>query len=242
VKTGNKKTRITTLIISIVIVSILGVVFAFFIREDTNRGIGNNTTPVEEMELPIEEKQEYVLEDGLKVTDLASYAGVYMEDGTDEIVEDVMMIILMNTSEKDLQFAAIDITYEGFVAEFEASSVPAGESVVLLEKNRHEMVEEEPGVVEAKGVLFFEESMNLLEEIFEVEGFEQGIEIKNISDKDVDEDIFVYYKNSAADLLYGGIIYRARVSGGLKAGDRESVAAAHFSPDNSRILMITVGE
>jgi hypothetical protein len=52
----------------------------------------------------------------------------------------------------------------------------------------------------------------------------------------------VYYKNSTADLLYGGITYRAKVRAGLKAGEIRQINAGHFNPESSVIVMITCGE
>ena len=48
--------------------------------------------------------------EGLKITDTANYAGIYMEDGSDEVVSNVMMIIVENTSASDLQYAEITLS------------------------------------------------------------------------------------------------------------------------------------
>lgn len=186
--------------------------------------------------------EQFVLSQELEITLMGGYAGIYMEDGSDEIVSDVMMIVLKNTSDADLQLARIDLIYEDFVAEFEVTNLPAGESVVLLEKNRRS----DPGSLyeeaQVRNVVFFSEPMSLSEDNFEISGNKGSIELTNISEIDVAGDIYIYYKNSASDLLYGGITYRARIEGGLAAGETARVITGHYDPDNSVILDIVFGE
>ena len=182
------------------------------------------------------------LPDGLVIHHISSYAGIYMEDGTDEPVSDVMMIVLENTAEQDLQLARISIEYEGFTAEFEVTNLPAGEKVVALEKSRHGAVNEKYLSIQTKNVLFFPEPMGLEEERIEIKGRNGTLEVTNISGEDIPGDIYIYYKNSATDLLYGGITYRVPVRGGLKAGESTTVIAGHYTPDNSRLLLVDCGD
>ena len=182
------------------------------------------------------------LSDGLCVTDVGSYAGIYMEDGSDEPVSNVLMMVLENTSEKDLQLARIQLAYSDFTAEFEATNLPAGESVVLLEKNRRDASEEEYQSAVTSDVVFFDEPMSLQEDHLSVSGYNGGIQVTNISDGDISGDIVIYYKNSAGELLYGGITYRARVEGGIAAGETARIMTGHYTPDHCRILWITCSE
>ena len=45
---------------------------------------------------------------GLYITDIGSYTGVYMEDGTDEILSGILMMVVKNDGEQDIQYAAAD--------------------------------------------------------------------------------------------------------------------------------------
>lgn len=183
-----------------------------------------------------------VLSDELQILSVSKYAGMYMEDGTNEIVLDVMMIILENTGTQDLQLARISIRYPDATAEFEVTNLPAGEKIVLLEKNRMAMTAEEPLSAVVRNVVFFPENMKLQEESIRISGSNGSMEITNISGEDISGDIYVYYKNSETDLLYGGITYRTSVKGGLKAGETILIPAGHYSPDTSRILMVDGGK
>jgi hypothetical protein len=182
------------------------------------------------------------LPDGLRIVYMTSYAGIYMEDGSDEVVSDVMMILLENTSELDLQLARIDIKYPDFTAEFEVSSLPAGEKVVLLEKNRRSMPDEKYTSIEVRNDVFFQTEMSLMEDTFEITGGNGYLDVKNISDSATTGKVYVYYKHAASDLLYGGITFRATVNESIAPGQTVRILTKHYSADNSRILAVTCSE
>ncbi|MBQ8813371.1 MAG: hypothetical protein IJZ85_02585 [Lachnospiraceae bacterium] len=176
---------------------------------------------------------------GLIITDIGSYTGVYMEDGTDEIVSRVMMIVLTNSSENALQYAEISVNAVEMAAQFSVSTLLPGASVVLLEQNRMAYAEADEYTAEAKNVAFFTEELSLLEDQLKVQGYQGAINVTNISGQDITGDIIIYYKNSSADMYYGGITYRARIEGGLKAGELRQIVPEHFNADASAILFIT---
>lgn len=206
-----------------------------------------NTEPTDntqiDYELPTMERPDPMkVVDGLEIEKISSYVGVYMEDGSDEIVSNVMMLILKNTGEQDLQLAQIKIIYEGFTAEFEASNIPAGERVVLLEKNRAPMPEGEPQSVETGYLIFFQEPMSIYADKFEITGGDGYLDVTNISGEDVTGLIRVFYKNASKDLLYGGITYMATVQDGIPAGQTIRIVTGHYSQSGSRIIHVVFGE
>ena len=182
------------------------------------------------------------LGDGLKIHYISDYAGIYMEDGSGDVVSDVMMLVLENIADQDLQLARISIEYSNFTAEFEVTNLPAGEKVVALEKNRHPKPAEEYRAIMAKNIQFFPKKMSLQEERIRVTGVNGSLEVENISGEDITGDIWIYYKHSASDLLYGGITYRVSVKGGLAAGEKIRVIAGHYMVDSCRILQVDCGE
>ena len=192
---------------------------------------------------PEEVESEYpYLSDTLEIDYIGAYAGIFMEDGTDDVVSNLMMLILKNTGEKDLQLARINLHYADFVANFEVTNLPAGESVVLLERNRHEYVTDELLSAEAKDLVYFSEPMDLMADKFTFSGGDGYIEVTNITDTDITGECYIYYKNSASDLLYGGITYRVRLSEGIRAGETLRVMTNHYHPDRCSILMVTCSE
>ena len=179
------------------------------------------------------------LGNNLYITDIGNYNGAYMEDGSDEYVSEVMMIVLKNDSENALQLARISLEYSDFTAEFEATNLPAGESVVLLEKNRNKYVSGTYLNAKADNVVFFQTPMSLKEDQVKLTGQNGSILVENLTDSPLGE-VYIYYKNSATDLYYGGITYRAKLEAGLKPGEEQSVATRHFYPNACTIVDVQI--
>ena len=188
------------------------------------------------------EHMENYLGKGLTLLEVGKYTGIYMEDGTDEVVSDVLMLIVSNDGDQDIQYAEITISTSGGDAKFSLSTLPVGEKIVLLEQNR--MIwsaDEDYSNVKAKNIAVFSEPVTLCAEQLEFQTLDGVINITNISGEDITGDITVYYKNAATDLLYGGITYRIRLEGGLKPDEIRQIMASHFTRSGSRIMFVTIG-
>lgn len=186
-------------------------------------------------------RETYSLDGGLTITTVGSYTGIYMEDGSDEVVTGVMMILLENGSGQDLQLARIQMEYDSMTAEFEVTNLPAGERVVLLERSRQSPPEERCSDIRVENLVFFSQPMDLMEEKLEIVGGDGYLDVRNISGEALTGDVYIYYKNSASDLLYGGITYRARIEDGLDADGAVRVLTGHFSEGSSRIVHVVGG-
>lgn len=180
------------------------------------------------------------LGNNLYITYVGSYIGAYMEDGSNEEISDVLMIILENKGETDLQLARISLEYADFTAHFEVTNLPAGQSAVLLEKERHEYVDAPYYGAKTENLVFFSEEMKLLEDKLKITGSSGSLTVENLTDEELGE-IYIYYKNSAADgLFYGGITYRARVEAGLKPGKQATVMTSHYYPNACTIVDVKI--
>lgn len=180
---------------------------------------------------------------GLKVTEMGGYTGVYMEDGSDDVVSGVLMIVVKNTGEENVEYGEITLASpSGEEATFSVSTLPAGESVVLLEKNRMEFDPETDfatGIVE--NLAFYREELSLCESQIRIDVVGGAINVQNISGEAITGDIRIYYKNSSDDMLYGGITYLARLEGGLQKDELRQIMPSHFSQQGSRILFVVIG-
>lgn len=179
---------------------------------------------------------------GMQITDIGKYTGVYMEDGSDELVSGILMIVVTNTGENTIQYAEIELAGKNSAASFSMSTLAPGSSVVLLEQNRmaYDAAEDYSGAV-AKNVVLFQEPLSLCEDQLKLQILDGALNVTNISGADITGDIIIYYKNSAADMFYGGITYRVRIEGGLKSGEVKQLIASHLSAKGSTILFVTVG-
>lgn len=180
------------------------------------------------------------LGDGLQIVDVGSYTGIYMEDGSDEVVTGILMALVTNNSENDVQLMNFTLSGNGKTANFSLSNLPVGASVVVLESSRMEYAE---GFDQAEVLNYakFAAPMSLCKDKIEIAAFEKAMNITNISGEDITGDIVIYYKNSAVDVFYGGITYRVRIEGGLKAGELRQIMPSHFNAGNSTIVNVTCG-
>lgn len=176
----------------------------------------------------------------LGILEVGSYTGIYMEDGSDEVVSGVLMAVVTNRSEKDVQLLNFTLSGNGQTANFSLTNLPVGASAVVLESSRMAYAE---GFTEAEVLNFasFDQPMSLCSDKLEISTFEKAMNITNISGEDITGDVVIYYKNSAADMFYGGITYRVRIEGGLKAGEIRQIVPSHFITGSSTIVHITCG-
>ena len=206
--------------------------------------VAEATVPQETAPAVVEEmvETEAFLDSHLKIVNVGSYTGAYVEDGSNDIVSDVLMMVVTNFSEEDVQYAEIIMPTTAGDAIFNLSTLPAGESVVLLEQNRMAYTgEEDTSTAMCQNVAVFSEPLSLREDMLKLQILDGAINVKNISGQDISDDIVIYYKNAAADLYYGGITYRIRIEGGLKADEIKQITATHFSDSGSKIMFVTAG-
>ena len=192
------------------------------------------------IQIQIPENVTIPLEQGLKIGDVGSYTGLFFEDGTDEPVSGIMMILVTNESDRTLQYAQITLTNDkGDTAQFDLSTVPPGASVVVLEKNRLPF-SQGFGNARTENLVFFPEEPSLHTDKLQFQPYQGALNITNISGEDITGDIQIFYKNRAADVYYGGITYMVRIKGGLKAGQLQQLMPSHFNAGSSEILFVVI--
>lgn len=195
------------------------------------------TEPVQTTE-PEEPFQSINLGYGVYFEEVRSYTGTYMEDGSDQLVSNVMMIRVTNTGEDDIQLMNIEVGYPEQVFHFTVTNLPAGGTAVLLELDRAAKPQGNPISAVASNVVLFSEKMQADLSAYEISGADGALNVKNISGADITGDIYVYYKYKIQDIYYGGITFRVKIEGGLPAGEIRQVMTSHYNPDNCQVIMI----
>lgn len=233
----------------VVLVLVIAVVFGISHRKEESVDMESNTwkkllpdscSHVEEASIDMKEN--------LSIKALGSYSGAYLEDGSDEEVSDVMMMVITNTGEEALQYAEItlsNVENDGEDMLFKISTLGPGESVMVLEAERRTYPEdhiEEYTEASAANVVFFSEGMQLYEDQLKIQSLDGGCNITNISKEDIKGDLVIYFKNYGEEMLYGGITYRGRIEGGLKAGEIRQIMSEHFSETGTKVMFITIAE
>lgn len=177
---------------------------------------------------------------GLSITSIGSYTGAFVEDGTNEIVSGVAMVVLENLGEEAIQYGELALVGENRTLHFSFSTLPPGSRVVLLELQRQAYLEGEALTPQLQNLACFDAPLSCQEDLLEIQALDGILNIHNISGQDIPGEITLYYKNQAQDLLYGGITFRVRIQGGLKSGEIRQITAQHFD-SSSRIMFVTIG-
>lgn len=177
---------------------------------------------------------------GISVVSLDNISGMFVEDGSDEVMSGIFAATFRNDSDKDLQYAKLVLTVGKEDYTFEISTLPAGESVRAMEVNRKAFASSKGDVtLTQENIAWFNESPSMYEGVFKITQRNNAIIVENISGKTVNAPIYVYYKNYADGVYIGGITYRAGTQEALAPGKAVALNAKHFDPDASRLMFVT---
>ncbi len=69
----------------------------------------------------------------------------------------------------------------------------------------------------------------------EIKVLDGSVSVRNISGKDIESDIYIYYKDKKDDLVNGSVTYKFRVDG-LKADSQTYVKAPELNENNCRVI------
>lgn len=248
----NRKTSQRELLIAICLLLLLiAVVVVIIVASNQNHTATEPTAQANAPQMPytvpgfsmLEEINGITFDNGLQVLCAGRYSGSYLEDGTDEQIRDVLSIVVSNNGTSLVEYGTISFSYGKQTAEFEFSGLPVGASVLVQEKNRITWnngtkitdLSCSEVALPASIVLDFGDD-------FELYADEGVINVKNISETDFSEDVSVFYKNFDYGLFLGGITYRARITGGIKAGEIAQSLQKHYQNDTSAILYMAYGK
>lgn len=239
----NKKAKKNSIVMyvlfaALLLAAVLLVVTRFINSTDTQEPVNSAAVPPVSTPAP-ENTTSIDLDSGLEITSIGRYAGSFVEDGSDDIVSDVCAITVRNNGEATVQYAEIVMDVGGENYEFKLSTLPAGRSVQLLELSRRTAPESTDDVTaELKNIVTFAPEPSLCADVIQIDVQDTAITVTNISDSDINGQIYVYYKSAYGDLYLGGITYRTGISS-LAAGQSTTLYASHYSTEYSEIMFVT---
>lgn len=179
----------------------------------------------------------------LRLAAVGRYTGEFMEDGSDDPVENVLALVVENTGEDLVEYAELSTDFNGSIATFKITSLPANGYVLVLESGRQTVADDTE--IQLPQVSHWAKVNDLVLDYsndFQIYTADGVINIVNISGKDFHNDICVYYKTYQYNVYMGGVAYRARFSGGLADGAVGQSMQSHFSSSNSVIFYMAYDE
>lgn len=175
----------------------------------------------------------------LDILSIGQYEGKFVEDGSDDKKDNVLAILVKNTSDKTISSGEIKLRKIGTSKsiKFIFTNLKAGSSALVMESTGEVNFNGEDKYVYVSSSVNTEESTSLMEDKIEVTTKDKNITVKNLTNKNLNT-VYVYYKIVTDGNCYlGGITYRAKFE---NVKGEKSVAAdtLHFSNKNSEIIKI----
>lgn len=176
----------------------------------------------------------------LAVLDIGRYDGMFVEDGSDDAVEDVACILVQNTTEQYLDYGVISAAVGGKDCSFVVTGLPGGACAWVLEKDRC--------VMDANGVYEYkDDSVSQLRDVskederVKVELRDGKIVVSNLSGTDL-SSVRIYYKRIHDDGNFlGGITYTTAAEN-LKAGESTELTAGHSTETGCAVVRLDITE
>lgn len=175
---------------------------------------------------------------GLVIESIGSFDGPYIEDASDEELDNAAAMIITNTSGEMIQYSSISFDVrKGNSLNFVITNLPANTSVIVLEANR--AVFEGTEIITYKDDItaFMKRDMHQSE--VTVSASDNLISLSNNTDKTIDT-AYIYYKLYAEGGAYlGGITYRAKLED-IAPGETLTQGSSHYFTNNSQVLTVDI--
>ena len=175
----------------------------------------------------------------LDILSIGQYEGKFVEDGSDDKKDNVLAIVVKNTSDKTISSGEIKLRKIGTSKsiKFIFTNLKAGSSALVMESTGEVNFNGEDKYEYISSSVNTEESTSLMEDKIEVTTKDKNITVKNLTDKNLNT-VYVYYKIVTDGNCYlGGITYRAKFEN-VKGEKSVTADTLHFSNKNSEIIKI----
>ncbi len=181
----------------------------------------------------------YLLTEGIYITEIFSFTGEFVEDGSFENKTGILACRILNTTSSHYQLIDFTLNIGGADYSFNCTTLFAGSELTLLERNGSAYPSDLTLSSSAVNtVAEFNETPSVHLDLFEITYTDGIINVKNITDRDY-ENVYVYYKpvNENGDFI-GGITFRVN-AGTVPAGKIVQCRAARFNQNGSKIVFVT---
>lgn len=261
-----KSRKAPWIILLVILLAVAGVVVWAFLPEWTGQVEPEQTVPDQQIQQPAEPEQPeapveqpepeetepeapveeetwlFAVDNNLVIEEIGSYTGAYVEDGTDEPVENVMYILVKNRGAQALQYAKLTVTGDAGDAQFEMTTLLPGETMLVLEANRKTYTAGDGyASVRSENLAYFQTEPQTYADQLWIQPLEGGLNVKNISDEAIDGDIMIYFKNYEDGMYVGGITYTGTVKNGLEAGEIRQLMSTHFTESKTAVVFVNIG-
>lgn len=212
------------LICGVIIIMIIAIGFAIISGKDSSAEVSKG--------------KKIALGSEVFITAIEPYTGAFVEDGTDEFVEEVLSITIENNGSEYIQLMSVTID-EKYV--FDVTTLLPGEKMTVLEKSRAEYDKKiDLSKISVSNVALFSEKPSMHKNLLKISGEDNRITVKNISDKTFPGGR-VFYKNKFNKKYIGGITYAGTIPE-LEKNEVVVLNSNHYLKDSSEFIFVTYAE
>ena len=175
----------------------------------------------------------------MEIMSIGKYSGKFIEDGMDSNKDNILAIIVKNTSEEVIDYGEINMRIKGKSdkIKFELTNLKPGACALIMESSGS--IEFNPD----DKYIYFSSRNNMVSELstmdsqIDINTEDKKITVKNLGEENLDT-VYVYYKTiSPGNCYLGGITYRAKFEN-VEVGKSVSVNTLHFNNASSEILKV----
>lgn len=175
----------------------------------------------------------------MEIISIGSYSGKFVEDGSDANKDNILSIVVKNTSEKVIEYGEITMKISGKseTIKFKVTNLKPGACDLVMESTGKVEFNPDDKYIYLSSKNNMINSMSTMESKVSITTENKNITLENLSDENLNT-VYVYYKNiSEGNCYLGGITYRAKFEN-VEAGKSITINTIHFSSTNSEILKI----
>ena len=170
------------------------------------------------------------------IRSLGGYDGLFVEDGSDDSVTNVLALQFTNNGSTVIQYAEYAFDAGGETLVFKLSDLPAGESVVVLEANRHAY--DSAAVLELtdRVVATVDELTFASDQVLIVDNGDSSLTLMNLTDETLPVvRVFYKYYYEEERTFVGGITYTAK-GRSIPAGGSVTIYPSHYVTDGCVLM------
>ena len=173
----------------------------------------------------------------LVIEKMAPYNGMFVEDGSNATVQNVAMLLVYNNGDFPVEYTQISVMHGQEELIFDISALPAGERLVVQEKNGKTITSSE--ATAANALIVQRANMEMSEDLVQVtDNGNNTLTIKNMTNKTIATvRVFYKYYMEDEDVYVGGIAFTVRVTR-LGAGASVTIQPSHYTSKTSRVVMV----
>ena len=175
----------------------------------------------------------------MEIISIGKYSGKFIEDGSDTNKDNVLAIIVKNTSEEVIDYGEINMRIRGKnnIIKFELTNLKPGACTLVMESSGNIEFNSDDKYIYLNSKSNMVSELSKMDSQINITTEDKKITVKNLSEESLDT-LYVYYKTiSPGNCYLGGITYRAKFEN-LEVGKSVSVNTLHFYNANSEILKV----